>query len=83
MELRGGEIFGLESETGWVVEKFPGEVEPFGEVASEGFDAEGFCGVVAREEEVDAEFFGGCVAPVGTFAGDEGIEAFFGDAGNF
>ena len=40
------------------------------EIGGEGFDAEGLGGVVAAVEDVEAEFFGEGVAPVGAFAGE-------------
>src|ERR1051326_5505097 len=44
----------------------------------EGLNAKSLGGVMAAVEEIDAEFFGHCVGPVGTFAGDEGVHAFVG-----
>src|SRR5882724_910033 len=42
------------------------------------FDAKGFGRVVAAIENIDAEFLGHGVGPMGSFAGDEGVNAFIG-----
>lgn len=68
-----------------MIDELPGQAILGLEVGTEGFDAEGFGGVVAGVEEVDVGFFGGGVAPVGAFAGDEGVDSGgggFEDAGS-
>ncbi len=57
-----------------MVEEDPGEVVFLGEPGGEGLDAEGFGGVMAGVKDVQAEFLGEGVGPVGAFAGDEGID---------
>ena len=42
----------------------------------EGFDAEGFSGVMASIEDVHPQLFGQRVSPMRAFAGDEGVDAF-------
>ena len=64
-------------EAGGVIHKFPGDAEFLLDVSGEGFDAKGLSGVVAAVDEVDADFLRQGVAPVGAFAGDEGVDACF------
>lgn len=66
-----------------MIHEFPGDAEFLFDVGGEGFDAEGLGGVVAAVDEIDADFFGEGVAPVGAFAGDEGVDAVFGCGGDF
>lgn len=66
-----------------VVNEFPGEIELAVELFSECSDAEGFGEVMAGVNEVDAEFFGEGIGPMGAFAGDEGIDAFAGNCSEF
>jgi hypothetical protein len=70
-------------QTGGMIHKFPRDAELGLDVGGEGFDAEGLGGVVAAVDEIDADFFGEGVAPVGAFAGDEGVDAGLGDGGDF
>ena len=49
----------------------------------ERFDAEGFSGVVAAEEKIDAEFFGGDGGPMRRFARNERVDIIFRDAVDF
>lgn len=66
-----------------MIHKFPRDAELRFDVGGEGFDAEGLGGVVAAVDEIDADLFGEGVAPVGAFAGDEGVDAGLGDGGDF
>lgn len=61
-----------------MVQERPGDAEFSGEGLGKSPDAEGFGGVVATVERVDAGFFGERKGPMGTFAGDEGVDAFGG-----
>lgn len=66
-----------------MIDEFPRDAEFLLDVGGEGFDAEGLGGVVAAVDEIDADFFGEGVTPVGAFAGDEGVDAGFGNGGDF
>ena len=62
----------------WIIQEGPGDAEFSGEVGGEGFDAEGFSGVVAAVENIHAEFLRQAVSPVRAFASDESVHAFGG-----
>jgi hypothetical protein len=64
------------SKAGGVIDESPGEFKFPAEHFGERFDPEGFCGVVAAVEDVDAEVLGHGMGPVGAFASDERIDAF-------
>src|ERR1051325_3199319 len=59
-----------------MVQKLPREMEFGREMSGQGFDAEGFGGVMAPVEHVHAQFFGQRISPMRSFAGDESIHAF-------
>lgn len=66
-----------------MIDEFPGDAEFLLDVGGEGFDAEGLGGVVAAVDEIDADLLGKGVAPVGAFAGDEGVDAGLGCCSDF
>src|SRR6476661_6392020 len=71
--VRKGILWKRTSEPGRVIDELPRQAELLLKVLSESFDAEGLSGVVTAVEDVDAQFLGEGVAPVRTFARDEGV----------
>ena len=61
-----------------MIEEGPGDFKPPRQVFGEGFDTEGFGGVVAAVKDVQAEIFGQGECPMRAFAGDERIHALAG-----
>lgn len=58
-------------------------MEMLTEFVSQGFDAECFGGVMASIEHIDLEFLSQRESPVWAFAGDDGVDTFGGQAGDF
>src|SRR5262245_31610222 len=71
------------SQSGWVVEKHPGNSESAGKLRGQRLDPKGLRGVVAAVNDVEAEFFRGRERPVWTFARDERVRAFLGGLAQF
>src|SRR5262245_54729125 len=59
-----------------IINESPRHFEPPRDFRREGLHAEGFRGIMAAVEHVDAKFFGLCKSPMRPFAGSEGIHAF-------
>ena len=53
------------------------------ELVRQGFDTECFGGVMASIEHIDLEFLSQRESPVWAFAGDDGVDTFRGQAGDF
>ena len=45
-------------------------------MCGERFYAKSFCGVMARQQEIDAEFFGSDGSPMRRFAGEKRVDLF-------